>query len=156
MSVRLFSIISGLAGSLEVAHEARAASGELGKAEDCGWRGSSEGKALNSYSNNSYSSGPFIHNAFVSLQRTWAKLFIRGSKKANTWTEFFTVLARFPSTFRSQMSLELAIFGLGDLQGCYQEMKIRMIKYFPQFLFICFLLSVWSITNNSYCFLCSS
>lgn len=69
MSVHLFSI-SGLAGSLEVAHEARAASGEPGKAEDCGWRGSSEGKSLNLYSNNSYISGPFIHNAFASLQRT--------------------------------------------------------------------------------------
>lgn len=69
MSVHLFSI-SGLAGSLEVAHEAGAASGEPGKAEACGWRGSSEGKSLNSYSSNSYSSGPFIYNAFVSLQRT--------------------------------------------------------------------------------------
>lgn len=46
MSVHSFSI-SGLAGSPEVAHEARVAPGEPGKAEDCGWRGSSEGKSLN-------------------------------------------------------------------------------------------------------------
>lgn len=44
MSVHLFSV-SWLAGSLEVAYEARAASGEPGKAEDCGWRGGSEGKS---------------------------------------------------------------------------------------------------------------
>ena len=65
-----FIFISGLAGSIEVAHEARAASGEPGKAEDCGWRGSSEGKSLNYYSNNSYSSVPLMHHGFVSLQRT--------------------------------------------------------------------------------------
>lgn len=37
----LFSI-SGLTRSLEVAYEARAATGKPGKTEDCGWRGSCE------------------------------------------------------------------------------------------------------------------
>lgn len=50
MSVHLFSI-SGLTRSLEVADEARAASGEPGKTEDCGWRGSCEGTSLKGYSN---------------------------------------------------------------------------------------------------------
>jgi len=59
MSVYLFSV-SGLTGSLEVAYEARAASGEPGKTEDCGWRGSCEGIYLYSYSNNSYSLCPFM------------------------------------------------------------------------------------------------
>ena len=48
MPVPLFSI-SGLTGSLEVAYEARAASGEPGKTEDCGWRGSCEGISLYSF-----------------------------------------------------------------------------------------------------------
>lgn len=49
------SSISGLTRSLEVAYEARAASGEPGKTEDCGWRGSCEGTSLYNCSNNCYS-----------------------------------------------------------------------------------------------------
>lgn len=37
-----FIFDSGLTRSVEVAHEARAATGEPGKTEDCGWRGSCE------------------------------------------------------------------------------------------------------------------
>lgn len=54
MSVHLFST-SGLTWSLEVAYEARAASGEPGKTEDCGWRGSCEGISLYSCYSTSYS-----------------------------------------------------------------------------------------------------
>lgn len=75
MSVHLFSI-SGLTRSLEVAYEARAASGEPGKTEDCGWRGSCEGIFLYSYSSTSYSSCPF---------KPWQKKCYIVSKRKRNW-----------------------------------------------------------------------